>query len=60
MTAVTYTVADHLLDRLAELDVDRVFGVPGDYSLALLDHVVHHDTGSAPRASWRSYSPAVL
>lgn len=44
MTAVTYTVADHLLDRLAELDVDRVFGVPGDYSLALLDHVVHHDT----------------
>ena len=44
MTAVTYTVADHLLDRLAELDADRVFGVPGDYSLALLDHVVHHDT----------------
>ena len=42
--AVTYTVADYLLDRLAELDVDRVFGVPGDYSLALLDHVVHHDT----------------
>ena len=41
---MTYTVADHLLDRLAELDINRVFGVPGDYSLALLDHVVHHDT----------------
>ena len=38
----TYTVADHLVDRLAELGVDRVFGVPGDYSLGLLDHVVHH------------------
>jgi alpha-keto-acid decarboxylase len=42
MTA--YTVADHLVDRLAELGVDRVFGVPGDYSLALLDHVTHHAT----------------
>ncbi|GAA1855515.1 alpha-keto-acid decarboxylase [Pseudonocardia ailaonensis] len=37
-----YTVADHLVDRLAELGVDRIFGVPGDYSLGLLDHVVHH------------------
>jgi alpha-keto-acid decarboxylase len=41
MTAA-YTVADHLVDRLAELGVDRVFGVPGDYSLGLLDHVTHH------------------
>jgi TPP-dependent 2-oxoacid decarboxylase len=39
-----YTVADHLIDRLAELGVDRVFGVPGDYSLAMLDHVTHHPT----------------
>lgn len=37
-----YTVADHLVDRLAELGVDRIFGVPGDYSLAMLDHVTHH------------------
>lgn len=37
-----HTVADHLVDRLAELGVDRVFGVPGDYSLGLLDHVTHH------------------
>jgi alpha-keto-acid decarboxylase len=32
MTA-PYTVIDYLLDRLAELGVDRVFGVPGDYTL---------------------------
>jgi indolepyruvate decarboxylase len=38
-----YTVSDYLLDRLAELGVDRVFGVPGDYTLGLLDHVVAHD-----------------
>jgi indolepyruvate decarboxylase len=43
MTPV-HTVADHLVDRLAELGVDRMFGVPGDYSLALLDHVTHHPT----------------
>ena len=34
-----YTVADYLLDRLAELDVDTVFGVPGDFTLGFLDHV---------------------
>ena len=39
-----FTVADHLVDRLAGLGVDRVFGVPGDYSLAMLDHVTHHPT----------------
>jgi alpha-keto-acid decarboxylase len=38
-----YTVGDYLLDRLAELGVDRVFGVPGDYTLGLLDHVVAHE-----------------
>jgi len=43
----SYTVADHLVDRLAELGVDRVFGVPGDDSLGLLDHVVHH-----PSLTW--------
>lgn len=41
------TVADHLVDRLAELGVDRIFGVPGDYSLGLLDHVVRH-----PSVAW--------
>jgi len=39
-----YSVGDYLFDRLAELGVDRVFGVPGDYSLGLLDHVIAHPT----------------
>jgi TPP-dependent 2-oxoacid decarboxylase len=29
-----YAVADHLVDRLAELGVDRIFGVPGDQMTA--------------------------
>lgn len=37
-----YTVADYLLDRLAECGVDRVFGVPGDFTLQFLDHVEAH------------------
>ena len=37
------TVADHLLDRLAELGIDHLFGVPGDYTLGLLDHVIAHE-----------------
>src|SRR6478672_1286402 len=49
MTQTTsgYTVADHLMDRLAELGCDKVFGVPGDYSLGLLDHIVAH-----PAVEW--------
>ncbi len=37
-----YTVGDYLLDRLAELGVTEIFGVPGDYNLAFLDHIVAH------------------
>lgn len=37
-----YTVGDYLLDRLAELGVGHVFGVPGDYNLEFLDHVIAH------------------
>ncbi|MET9874660.1 thiamine pyrophosphate-binding protein [Actinacidiphila glaucinigra] len=40
-------VADHLLDRLADLGVSHVFGVPGDYNLAFLDRVLAH-----PRMTW--------
>ena len=43
----TYTVGDYLLDRLAELGVTEVFGVPGDFNLEFLDHVVAH-----PRVRW--------
>ena len=39
MSDTAYTVGDYLRHRLAEAGVDRVFGVPGDYSLALLDYL---------------------
>lgn len=39
---MTRTVVDHLLDRLIELDIDQLFGVPGDFTLGMLDHVVAH------------------
>lgn len=42
-----YTVGDYLLDRLVELGVTDVFGVPGDYQLEFLDHVLAH-----PRLRW--------
>ncbi|WP_270503087.1 alpha-keto acid decarboxylase family protein [Kluyvera ascorbata] len=38
----SYTVADYLLDRLADCGVDHLFGVPGDYNLQFLDHVIAH------------------
>ncbi len=31
-------------DRLAELGVSEIFGVPGDYNLQFLDHIVAHPT----------------
>jgi alpha-keto-acid decarboxylase len=47
MSHSVHTVSDYLMDRLAEWGVDRVFGVPGDYTLGLLDHVVEH-----PAVTW--------
>lgn len=47
MAENVYTVGDYLLDRLAELGVTEVFGVPGDYQLEFLDHVLAH-----PRMNW--------
>jgi alpha-keto-acid decarboxylase len=35
-----YTVGDYLADGLVEAGADRVFGVPGDYTLALLDYLI--------------------
>ncbi len=40
---MTYVVGDYLLDRLHELGVTEIFGVPGDFNLRFLDHVVAHD-----------------
>lgn len=44
VTEPVYTVGDYLLDRLAELGVSEIFGVPGDYNLQFLDHIVAHPT----------------
>ena len=38
----SFTVADYILDRLAEVGVRHVFGVPGDYNLRFLDYVIQH------------------
>lgn len=37
-----YSVADYLLDRLAGCGIHHLFGVPGDYNLQFLDHVIQH------------------
>ncbi|WP_258553146.1 alpha-keto acid decarboxylase family protein [Dermatophilus congolensis] len=39
----TYTIGDYLLDRLVELGITDLFGVPGDYNLRFLDHVLAHN-----------------
>ncbi|ECQ4594548.1 alpha-keto acid decarboxylase family protein [Salmonella enterica subsp. enterica serovar Typhimurium] len=39
-----YTVADYLLDRLAGCGIGHLFGVPGDYNLQFLDHLIDHPT----------------
>ncbi|MRH90955.1 indolepyruvate decarboxylase [Nocardia sp. SYP-A9097] len=39
---MSYVVGDYLLDRLHELGVTEIFGVPGDFNLQFLDHVVGH------------------
>ncbi|MDY3048294.1 MAG: thiamine pyrophosphate-binding protein [Rothia sp. (in: high G+C Gram-positive bacteria)] len=42
-----YTIGRYILDRLAELGLDKVFGVPGDFNLFLLDEVLDH-----PQLDW--------
>lgn len=37
------TIANYLLQRLAELGINDIFGVPGDYNLSFLDHIVGFD-----------------
>ncbi len=38
-----YTVSTYLLDRLSELGIEHIFGVPGDYNLAFVDDVIAHE-----------------
>lgn len=42
-----YTVGDYLLDRLVQSGISELFGVPGDYNLQFLDHVIDH-----PQLTW--------
>lgn len=42
-----YTIADYLLDRMAGCGIGHLFGVPGDYNLQFLDHVIGH-----PQVRW--------
>lgn len=42
-----YTIADYLVERLGECGIDHLFGVPGDYNLQFLDHVI-----DSPRVRW--------
>ncbi|CNE09260.1 thiamine pyrophosphate-binding protein [Yersinia nurmii] len=47
MKSHVYKVADYLLDRLAQMGIKHLFGVPGDYNLQFLDHVIAH-----PQITW--------
>lgn len=38
----TISVADYLLERLAQLGVTQMFGLPGDFNLGFLDYVEAH------------------
>ncbi len=42
-----YTVGMYLLDRLNELGIQHIFGVPGDYNLLFLDTILSH-----PNLKW--------
>ncbi|GGL65088.1 alpha-keto acid decarboxylase family protein [Sporolactobacillus putidus] len=37
-----YTIGRYLIDRLAELGIRDIFGVPGDYNLSFLDEIMEH------------------
>lgn len=42
-----YTIGRYLIDRLAELGIRDIFGVPGDYNLSFLDEIIEH-----PAVKW--------
>lgn len=44
MEETNYTVADYLIERLLQLGITDLFGVPGDYNLLFLDHVTASGT----------------
>ena len=48
---VSFTVADYLLSRLAEQNVDTLFGVPAAYCAPLFDAAIKHGLNSVVAAS---------
>ncbi|MCQ2010417.1 alpha-keto acid decarboxylase family protein [Sporolactobacillus sp. STSJ-5] len=40
--STTYTIGRYLVDRLGELGIRHIFGVPGDYNLSFLDTIIEH------------------
>lgn len=47
MKKIKITIGEYLLNRLAELGINHIFGVPGDYNLGFLDQVENH-----PNINW--------
>lgn len=43
MSAKRISLSAYLLSRIKSLGIHEIFGVPGDYNLAFLDHVVAHE-----------------
>ena len=39
MSSSTPTVVEYVINRLADLGIDRVFGVPGDYAFPFDDAI---------------------
>ena len=38
-----YTVANYLLDKISDLGVKKIFGVPGDFNLEFLDYILSNN-----------------
>lgn len=38
-----YTVANYLLDKITDLGVKKIFGVPGDFNLEFLDYILSNN-----------------
>jgi indolepyruvate decarboxylase len=49
--SVAFTVADYILKRLSEQQIDRLFGVPAAYCAPLFDAAPNHGIKSVVEAS---------
>jgi len=48
MISSKITVAEYLLTRLKEIEVDHLFGVPGDFVLGFFKRFSYHESFDAP------------